>query len=82
GCAPHDLIWRWPDGNPLEAPWDVALQGGQYVPRGTSNNAKTAEDDLILSLDQIPNSIDSAWWRRHGHLFELKGRRLKLKNAL
>ncbi|MHC4943231.1 MAG: HNH endonuclease [Planctomycetota bacterium] len=82
GCAPHDLIWRGPEGKSLEAPWDGALPGGQYVPRGTPSDATAVEDESILSLDQIPDSIDSAWWRRHGHHFEFKGRRLKLKNAL
>ena len=39
------------------------------------------EDTTLTSLDQIPDRIDSAWWRKHSHNLVCRGNRFFLKNA-
>ena len=40
------------------------------------------EDTTIYSLEEVPDQVDSAWWRKYSHNFDLKGRRLVLKKRL
>jgi hypothetical protein len=60
------------------------MESGQNDPRGSSGSrepTKEEEDSTIYSLDEVPDEVDSAWWRKYGHNFEFKGKRLMLKKA-
>ncbi|MFH2002991.1 MAG: HNH endonuclease signature motif containing protein [Planctomycetota bacterium] len=41
------------------------------------------EETKIYSLDEVPDYIDSEWWRKHGHNFQFQGRsnRIFLKSS-
>jgi hypothetical protein len=89
GVAPHRLRWTGADGRLLSAPMTLgevkkyAMEGRRDVPRGTFfEDLKQAEDTTIYSLEEIPEEIDSAWWRKHQHNFVFKGNRITLKNVL
>lgn len=40
-------------------------------------------DDIIYSLDEVPDFVDAKWWRKYGHNFRFKGKsnRVVLKSV-
>jgi hypothetical protein len=82
GNAPHGLQWFDADGEPLGGrektkelarfEYTTRQDTGSHIPGRTDNTT-------IYSLDEVPSEIDSAWWRKYGHNFEIKGKRLVLK---
>lgn len=84
--APHGLRWSGPKGEALLG-FDRQPQGRQVyevrAPRGASTAGASRLRELpgeIHSLDEIPDEIDTAWWRKYGHNFVIKGERLVLRS--
>ena len=65
--------------------WVVDHKGGVDEQRAEDHQEALEdqpEDTTLTSLDQIPDKIDSAWWRKHSHNLVCRGNRFFLnKNA-
>ena len=88
GEVPFGLVWRDREGKRLDEGIPAVGKSMRYtvdhggkVPR-EPREAPSEEDTTIYSLDEVPDQVDSAWWRKYGHNFEFKGTRLVLNNAM
>jgi len=84
GNASTGLEWLGADGDALSR-----FDGGTSRVRlvfgrnsvGSDPRGFFEKDTAIRSLDEVPDEVDSGWWKRYGHNFDLKGTRLLLKTA-
>jgi len=54
----------------------VELTRPARTPRGASE-----EENVLRSLDEIPDHIDSAWWKKYSHNLEFRNGRLCLRSS-
>ncbi len=76
GNAPYGLKWLGSDGKRLGR----KEMNSEPVRLAYSKKGNVAQEATIYSLDEVPSEINSAWWRKYGHNFEIKGKRLVLKS--
>ena len=82
--APAGLEWLGADGDAISR-FDggasrVRLAYGRDWLAGDSRGS-LGEDSTIHSLAEVPDEVDSDWWKRYGHNFEIRGTRLVLKRG-
>jgi hypothetical protein len=86
GQAPGGFRWFGPKGETITGVLSRPNDSEAYVlferkitpnvtndPRGSLGVPVASE---ILSLDDVPDEIDTGWWKQHGHNFEIKKDRL------
>lgn len=84
GSAPAGLEWLGADGGAISR-----FDGGASRVRlaygrdwlASDSRGSLGEDNTIHSLDEVPDEVDSDWWKRYGHNFEIRGSRLVLKRG-
>ena len=92
GISPEGLEWFNGKGKPLDERMTTPGNGKKRYSKEHKGSdpewvvdhqgaEDQQEDTTLTSLDQIPDRIDSAWWRKHSHNLVCRGNRFFLKNA-